>query len=524
MATILSKKKSTYGSPYAFYTCKVEEVSRTPTTVKLKITASGYLQYSNSWLGTGSGYGLVAGIYIGGKWYTWTLKSSSTKWSGTTSHSASTTITVDAAVAASALSGVKFRVLRSNTDYKPASLSATACSNIAITNVADKYANVAIDGSAQSQAKATVALSGLPSAAGYASVICWYKGGVLVGTTSVAANATATDFAYTFDGLLPSASYELKAEVREGSSTGTVMSTKSVTLTTPAESGVLKLTPKATYVGVEVTGLFENPNYTRTVDVYYKKSKDSTYTKVKTLEEQGTSVALNVTNLASNEEYDVKVNVVSGTTILLTLEDTITTETDTSLVPMGIIESVKQKLGTRECTVTWMVDKSVVGTSYDIQAKAVSASEWVSLLVLTEVTSPVVVVSPEGNETMEFRIVATNFELVDEIPNVSERFTLYVRDDFVWDTDKVKGAPFVITAAEWNRLREYAVAKNADKGITVSIPTARAGEAITAQAYNAMKNAVNNICDTGIADKRRGDVIKASDIDALRIAVNTVSA
>ena len=139
-------------------------------------------------------------------------------------------------------------------------------------------------------------------------------------------------------------------------------------------------------------------------------------------------------------------------------------------------------------------------------------------------TSPVVVVSPEGNETMEFRIVATNFELVDEIPNVSERFTLYVRDDFVWDTDKVKGAPFVITAAEWNRLREYAVAKNADKGITVSIPTARAGEAITAQAYNAMKNAVNNICDTGIADKRRGDVIKASDIDALRIAVNTVSA
>lgn len=524
MATeILKDKKSTHGSPFAYYSVSVEEVSRTPTTVKLKVTATGKLQYSSSWLGTGTGYGLVAWLWVGGAWHSWTLKSSDTTWSGTTKHSKSKTIEVPAAADVSELYA-EFCVERSSTSYTAASLKSTTCKNIPITNVAEMYNDVTIEGEAGSQAQATSKLSGLPSAAGYDSVICWYKGGALVGTTSIPANSTVTEHMYTFDGLLPSASYDLMAEVREESATGALLVAKSVTLSTPAETGILKLTPKATYIGVDVSGMFENPNYTRNIEVYYKKSVESTFTKAATLTEQGSSALVNITGLTSNESYDVKVNVVSGTTVLLSMTDTVVTEVDTSLIPMGIISSIKQKIGTRECTVEWTVDKSVASTVYDFQARVEGESEWVSLLVMSEVISPAVIVAPDGNVNIDFRIVSTNYALVDEIPNISEKYTVYIRDDFEWDTPKVSGEPFVVTAAEWNRLRDYVIAKNADMGITLDIPPVRPGGAFTADIFNTMRRGVDNICVTGITDVRPGDAIQASYLHVLGVLVNTVSA
>ena len=74
MATILSSRKSDYGSPYAYYTVDVSVSSRAPDSVYVSVTVTGRLQYSESTLGTG--YGLTAGIYIGGSWHTWTLKAS----------------------------------------------------------------------------------------------------------------------------------------------------------------------------------------------------------------------------------------------------------------------------------------------------------------------------------------------------------------------------------------------------------------------------------------------------------------
>lgn len=133
-ATLVSGKKSTYGSPYAFYTFSYTVGTRTATSVTLNFTCSGHLQYSNSFLGTGTGYGLNAGVYVGGAWRTWTLKSSSTSWSGTTSHSASSgTITISGlSNTTTSLTGIQVRVLRSGTSNNSASLSATSVSNISI--------------------------------------------------------------------------------------------------------------------------------------------------------------------------------------------------------------------------------------------------------------------------------------------------------------------------------------------------------------------------------------------------------
>ena len=81
----------------------------------------------------------------------------------------------------------------------------------------------------------------------------------------------------------------------------------------------------------------------------------------------------------------------------------------------------------------------------------------------------------------------------------------------------------IITANEWNRLREYAVARNKDLGIIVDIARVGPDDEISASTYNIMKNAISNVTVIDIADKKRGDVIAAADIDALRVAINTVA-
>ena len=132
MATLLSSKKSTYGDggPYAYYTATVSVSNRTATSVKITFKITGRLQYSASYLGTGKT--LVAGIKVAGSWHTVTLKKSSSTWSGTTSHSATTSFTVSAAATTTTLTGIQVRVLRTDSGGTSAQLNATSVSNISI--------------------------------------------------------------------------------------------------------------------------------------------------------------------------------------------------------------------------------------------------------------------------------------------------------------------------------------------------------------------------------------------------------
>lgn len=90
MATVLSAKQSTQGSPYAFYTLELTATNRTETTVKINYTITSWLQYSNSYLG----YSLNAYITAGGtKSSAIALKGTET-WSGTTKHTKTGSFTV----------------------------------------------------------------------------------------------------------------------------------------------------------------------------------------------------------------------------------------------------------------------------------------------------------------------------------------------------------------------------------------------------------------------------------------------
>ncbi len=511
MATILSEKKSSYGSPYAFYTVAVTQSSRTPTSVKIKVTCTAHLQYTSSYILTGNGYGLVAGIYVGGSWHNFTLKKTTESWRGNGKHSVSATLTISAKAAEGSLAGIKFRVNRSSGSNTACKLNATKCANISITNVSSSYNSIKISGAALSQAKVKASLSGLPITTGYETTINWYVGKTLVSTKKRSGTAKTTTAEYTHAGCLPNTIYELKAIMKYGN---TSIATKNVNIATPQETGKLTLTPKSTYVSLKVSEMFNGPTYTRSIKIFYKKSSASEYLEYATLKSQESSVSTNITKLLSNQKYDFKAEVRNGKNILKTLTGTVTTTRDTSLIPTAEISNIVQKLGTRECTVAWFTDKTVAGTKYNIQAKDNGA--WVTLMTLSSVASPVTVISPSGNTDVAFRITSSNSDVASGVTNVSDEYIFYVRDDFVWDVPKTAGTPMVITANEWNRLREYVYAKNANANISI----VRQGDQITAAAYNQMKNDIAVFASINITDKRTGDQITAADIDALRIAVN----
>ena len=92
MATVLNEQKSTYGSPYAFYTLSMTASNRTASSVAISWSLTGHLQYSSSYMGTG--YILTATVYAGNNSQSKVLKASSETWSGTGTHTISGSFTV----------------------------------------------------------------------------------------------------------------------------------------------------------------------------------------------------------------------------------------------------------------------------------------------------------------------------------------------------------------------------------------------------------------------------------------------
>ena len=123
--TILSEKKSTYGSPYCFYTVQYEETSRSSSKVTLSIRIKAHLQYAESY----SGWPMTAVLTVGGTNFSIPLKGTET-WSGTATHTITKSITVSASASSTSLSAY---LTVNNSNTTASELSKTACSNITIS-------------------------------------------------------------------------------------------------------------------------------------------------------------------------------------------------------------------------------------------------------------------------------------------------------------------------------------------------------------------------------------------------------
>ena len=135
MATILSNKKSTYGSPYCFYTLEYTSTSnRTAVSVDITFKITSHLQYGNSSFGTGRT--LKAQIYINGDWWPQdsyiSVKGSSDSCNGTSNHTKTQTLTITGLNSTDTiLTGIKFKVI-SNASDNACQLNSTSCSDITI--------------------------------------------------------------------------------------------------------------------------------------------------------------------------------------------------------------------------------------------------------------------------------------------------------------------------------------------------------------------------------------------------------
>jgi hypothetical protein len=97
--------------------------------------------------------------------------------------------------------------------------------------------------------------------------------------------------------------------------------------------------------------------------------------------------------------------------------------------------------------------------------------------------------------------------------------------NFSWDTSKVSGSTFNITASEWSRLqskindfREY---KSVSK--TTWAYTGVSGQDFTANHYNEVRNAIAILTTSVPPTRSKGDTVYASEINQLVTALNSVT-
>lgn len=112
MATILSSKMSTYGSPYAFYTVDLSYSSRTETTVVVSYTITSRLQYEESWMG----YGLTGYLTVGGCSSGAIKIKGNESWSGNGNHTVSGSFTVTGLSATTSSLSTGFSVVSASSD------------------------------------------------------------------------------------------------------------------------------------------------------------------------------------------------------------------------------------------------------------------------------------------------------------------------------------------------------------------------------------------------------------------------
>lgn len=96
---------------------------------------------------------------------------------------------------------------------------------------------------------------------------------------------------------------------------------------------------------------------------------------------------------------------------------------------------------------------------------------------------------------------------------------------FSWDTAKISGEACEVTASEWNRLIDkitevYTALGWSNYQDTYPITKVSKGQTFYAERFNEVRAAIGNLYSTGISDKKKGDTIKASDLNQLVTSLN----
>lgn len=131
-ATVLSGAKSNVGSPYIYYSVSLRASGRTSNAVTVSAVVTASLASSKSYFLTG--LGLKGFLYIGGAWREVTIKRTSEAWRGNTAHQVSMAFTVTGlSGSTSALSGIYFKVSRTDGRGSAGTLNERACGSLPVS-------------------------------------------------------------------------------------------------------------------------------------------------------------------------------------------------------------------------------------------------------------------------------------------------------------------------------------------------------------------------------------------------------
>lgn len=132
----------------------------------------------------------------------------------------------------------------------------------------------------------------------------------------------------------------------------------------------------------------------------------------------------------------------------------------------------------------------------------------------------------KGNVTYTIKVQACSSTGCASISGTDTAFTSARPAAFEWDTPKVSGQPFNITASEWNRLTGYidSLRKSKLGAAGFGFTTANTGTTFQAYFYNQAVNALAGLSPATPPPPTRatGDTILAADINALRDSANSV--
>lgn len=427
-------------------------------------------------------------------------------------------------------SAQKIKLTAKTTDIESGGYGPGKCSASGTITLDAKFNGagiLSVDYAAEDSLRAT--LSGLPSKVGYERVIDWY---CKLGTDStytklqqtiISASSKTTSFSISRASLLSSRPYNFKAVIRAG---GYMIATKTTTGTTAATTLRTNLTMGNIY-GTMDAALKGSIGFTRVLSWYYRKSNENNYLLSHAITIPASAGSTNYTHtfsgLLSNVSYQFKVVLKTGNTLLKEMEQAGTTIRDESLVPLPVLYEVSQKPGDKNIFIHWESPAHVNGTAYTIQYRRENLGAWVDLEPLDVFDGGSIVQVPGGNAEYAFRVKSVNGIAVG-VERYSEIIMGYIYDRFEWDTGKLAGQPFLLTAVEWNRFVAWVKARLEKNGIDsrkLNLKDVVQREEITSRDYNSATAGLNEL-GANVPFAAPGDSITAECLNVLKDQLNVL--
>ena len=375
-------------------------------------------------------------------------------------------------------------------------------------------------------------LSGLATGVSYVRVIKWfYKASTDSDYTEYTKQTRllqdASSAVMVIDALASSTAYSIKAEVYNtsdkllGSWTGTIS-------TTDTAATIEVGTKTSASIRITIKDL-EPAAYTRTFEWYYKRQTDAEYTLFDATDKLETdpddSVSKVYKPLAAKTYYDFKVLIKKGDTVMKQLTVSDRTLINNDIVPDAEIERIEASVGSKTVNVFWDAPEHESGFLYKLQYSESEDGTYTDLTealdappeICTEVTLPAL--------DKRYYIRVHSYYTVDgEVASkFSDPASVYLYSAFDWETAKVQGQAFKVTASEWNTLIKTVKTRlaNDEKNLDdYPMDLAVKARGVSAAQFNQVADAIDAFNDTGLADQAYGNAISAEKLNVLKTKVN----